>query len=170
VAWEVGWGAWRFVELVVGMSKKGYIRAFGTKSVIDLARHPGSLFRRTAEDASADLSRLRRGARMAVAAFLRQRGGPFRQGRLVLCASDTPPVTWERYRFLGGYKTVKSLHSPYDAGYAGPVRGRGAWNVDGGIFAAVSLFAGGEEVELAVPATDVDFLRSAVDWLSQNAP
>jgi hypothetical protein len=48
----------------------------------------------------------------------------------------------------------------------GPVAGRGAWNVKQDLFNASSLAAGGEAVELAVPARDVEFLGYAVTLLN----
>jgi hypothetical protein len=154
---------------MVGMSRMRYFKAHGTKSFIDLASHPGSVFGGSAGDPSADLDRLRQGVPIVVAAFWR-RQGTFRQGRLVLCADGKPPITWERYRFLRGYSAEKPLPTPYELGHAGPVAGRGAWNVDGGTFAAVGFTAGGEEEEFAVPAVDVQFLRAAVDWLTPGSP
>jgi hypothetical protein len=75
-------------------------------------------------------------------------------------------MVWEHYRFLLGYRAMKSLYPPYEIRSVEPVAGRGSWNVDKGIFRAVVLSAGSESVEIAVPEIDLEFLQYAVSWIN----
>jgi hypothetical protein len=117
-------------------------------------------------DPGADIERLRRGDPIVVSAFLRKRGS-FKQGRLVLCAANQDPITWESYRFLRAYRPVKFLHPPYDVRGIGPVDGPGAWNVNSRLFKKVNLNAGPESVEIAIPEIDLEFFQNALAWLNR---
>jgi hypothetical protein len=115
------------------------------------------------------MDHLRQGFPVAIAAFMRAQG-PFRQGRLLLRAASPDPIIWEQYRFLLGYKPVKSLPPPYEIRRVGRVSGRGAWNVDEYLFKAVHLVAGTEDIEIAIPDADLSFLGEALAWLNQERP
>ena len=151
------------------MNNSDIHRASGTKSFLDLARHPLNLLGIGDDNPTVDISWLRQGVPVVVACFLRQ-GEPYRLGRLVLQAESFNPITWEHYRFLRGYKPERSLHPPFEVRNVGPVVGPGSWNVDKLLFKALSLSAGSETAELAVPAKDLEFLARAVELLNESSP
>jgi hypothetical protein len=103
------------------VSGRNIHKASGTRSFLDLARHPMGLLGNGGPRPAEDASCLRRGVPVLVTEFLREQG-PYRLGRLVFRVAGPDPIVWERYRFLLGHKAARSLSPTFEIGRAGPGR------------------------------------------------
>lgn len=106
-----------------------------------------------------DLIDLRHGATLYVSAWAHS-GRRFRPGRLVLNLDAPQPVTWQRHRLFRGYGRDTALPEPHVVGKAGPVSGPGSWNVTSHLRRLITVRAGDQLWDLAVPTVDLRLLRT----------
>jgi len=108
-----------------------------------------------------DLLDLQHGATLWLAARAR-RGQRFQAGRLVLQLDAGDPMSWQPRRFRHGYGEAITLPRPYGNVKIEPVRGPGTWNLQSHLLELLTLQAGAEHWEFAVPSIDVELIGSVI--------